>query len=373
MDSAAELDAVGAHSDAVAKDGTAAELDAVGADSDAVAEDGKVSLDIPTTHDFEVAFPAERAALGISFLSNDACGSTHKELGIRVSKVKAGGVAALGGQIQEHDWVVAVNGADVRAYDKLAVVAAIQAATGAALVLGFRRELHAPVLAARALRRETTWRKNNNVVELHAYGDTPYYTDGVNLYDVDGDDGNSPTLVGTIASREGQDGGSFEDIALRVRFEDRDRARNSDALLEEVSLEENGGGTPANNGERATEDARGEAEEGSPAGQRQRQQETDIAWTKGDSEMLCQVVKFEIGLPSDVNEQRPGIAMWNIIATKNVGRHRPSGLACLNHYAALLEAGKVDHTNGEYDLGGVGYDHGRKAKMGCSPSKCALQ
>ena len=351
------------------------ELDAVDAGSDAVAEDGKVSLDTPTTHDFEVAFPAERAALGISFLSNDACGSTHKELGIRVSKVKAGGVAALGRKIEEHDWVVAVNGVDVRAYDKLAVVAAIQAATGTALVLVFRRELHAPVLAARALRRETSWRKNNNVLELHAYGNTPYYTDGVDLYDVDGD-GNSPTLVGTIASREGQAGGSFEDIALRVRFEDRDRARNSDALLEEVTLEENGGGTSAN-GERATEDARGEAEEGSPTGERgsekEGQQETDIEWTKGDSKTLCQVVKFEIGLPSDVNKQRPGIAMWNIIATKNVGRHRPSGLACLNHYAALLEAGKVDHTNGEYDLGRVGYDHGRKSEMGCSPSKCALQ
>ena len=90
-----------------------------------------------STVEFDVMFAAG-VPMGLGILSKGVC-KVNGELGIRVSTIVAGQQAARS-IVALHDWVVAVNGADVSRATKDRVIGAIKAGAGAPVVVRFRRE-----------------------------------------------------------------------------------------------------------------------------------------------------------------------------------------------------------------------------------------
>ena len=90
-----------------------------------------------STVEFDVTFAAG-VPMGLGILSKGVC-EVNGELGIRVSTIVAGQQAARS-IVAPHDWVVAVNGADVSRATKDMVIGAIKAGAGAPVVVRFRRE-----------------------------------------------------------------------------------------------------------------------------------------------------------------------------------------------------------------------------------------
>ena len=82
-----------------------------------------------------------KGGLGVGFVHNDD-GYGDDKIGCKVKTVKAGGAAAATGKIISHDWLLAVNGKDVRTDDKAHVITALKAAMNEAnkpVTLRFRR------------------------------------------------------------------------------------------------------------------------------------------------------------------------------------------------------------------------------------------
>ena len=93
--------------------------------------------------EFEVVLPAGSSKLGLGFRS-----TSHKTT---VTRVQAGSAAAATGKILPHDWVVGVNGTDVRHDSKKSVIKVLRAAMALGEPVGIRfkrrfgAELSAPL------------------------------------------------------------------------------------------------------------------------------------------------------------------------------------------------------------------------------------
>ena len=89
--------------------------------------------------EFEVVIPTRgKLGMGLAHLVNGA----HGQVGCKVTRCVEGGSAAATGQIEPHDWIIAINEKDVSNEEKETVIAVLRAAKieGETATLRFRRE-----------------------------------------------------------------------------------------------------------------------------------------------------------------------------------------------------------------------------------------